>query len=151
MAGVIVRDHIHDAFMSGPDHAIEFFHGYTYSAHPLACAAAIATLDVYRDERLFERAKGLEPVWADAFHTLKGAPNVLDLRTIGLVGALDLAAKPDAVGARGFEVMERLFHDEGMMVRPSGDTIAVSPPLIVSEAEIGEIVDKLGRVLKKVA
>ncbi|GAC1333574.1 MAG: aspartate aminotransferase family protein [Beijerinckiaceae bacterium] len=151
MAGVIVRDHIHDAFMSGPDHAIELFHGYTYSAHPLACAAAIATLDLYRDERLFERAKSLESVWADAFHTLKGAPNVLDVRTIGLVGAVDLAAKPDAVGARGFEVMERLFHDEGMMVRPSGDTISVSPPLIISEAEIGELVDKLGRVLKKVA
>ena len=151
MAGVIVRDHIHEAFMSGPDHAIEFFHGYTYSAHPLACAAAVATLNVYRDERLFERAKGLENVWADKFHTLRGLPNVLDIRTIGLVGAIDLAAKPDAVGARGFEAMERAFHDEGMMVRPAGDTIAVSPPLIVSEAEIGDIVQKLGNVLKKVA
>jgi beta-alanine--pyruvate transaminase len=151
MAGVIVRDHIHDAFMSGPDHAIEFFHGYTYSGHPLACAAAIATLDVYRDERLFERAKGLENAWADAFHILGDAPNVLDVRTVGLVGAVDLATRPDAAGARGFEVMERLFHEEGMMARVSADTIACSPPLIVSEVEISEIVDKLGRVLKKVA
>lgn len=150
MAGVIVRDHIHQAFMSGPDHAVEFFHGYTYSAHPLACAAAIATLDIYRDERLFERARSLESRLADVFHTLQDAPNVLDVRTIGLVGAVDLATKPDAVGARGFEVMERLFHEEGMMARVSGDTIAVSPPLIVSEAEIDEIVEKLGRVLTKV-
>jgi beta-alanine--pyruvate transaminase len=86
-------------------------------------------------------------VWAEKFHSLRGLPNVLDIRTIGLVGAVDLAAKPDAVGARGFEVMERAFHDEGMMVRPAGDTIAVSPPLIVSEAEIDEIVQKLGNVL----
>jgi beta-alanine--pyruvate transaminase len=90
-------------------------------------------------------------VWADKFHTLRGLPNVLDIRTIGLVGAVDLAAKPDAVGVRGFEVMERAFHDEGLMVRPAGDTIAVSPPLIVSEAQIDEIVQKLGNVLKKVA
>jgi beta-alanine--pyruvate transaminase len=151
MAGVIVRDHIHDAFMAGPDHAIEFFHGYTYSAHPLACAAAVATLNVYRNEQLFERSKALELVWADKFHSLRGLPNVLDIRTIGLVGAVDLAAKPDAVGARGFEVMERAFHDEGLMVRTAGDTIAVSPPLIVSEAQIDEIVQKLGSVLKKVA
>ena len=151
MGGVIVRDHIHDAFMSGPDHAIEFFHGYTYSAHPLACAAAIATLDLYRDERLFERANGLENVWADAFHMLQDAPNVLDVRTVGLVGAVELAPNPDGAGVRGFEVMERLFHEEGMMARISADTIAISPPLIVSEAEIGEIVEKLSRVLKKVA
>jgi beta-alanine--pyruvate transaminase len=136
MAGVIVRDHIHDAFMSGPDHAIEFFHGFTYSGHPLACAAAIATLDVYRDERLFERAKGLENVWADAFHILEEAPNVVDVRTVGLVGAVDLATRPDVAGARGFEVMERLFHEEGMMARLSADTIACSPPLIVSKAEM---------------
>jgi beta-alanine--pyruvate transaminase len=151
MGGVIVRDHIHDAFMSGPDHAIEFFHGYTYSAHPLACAAAIATLDLYRDERLFERANGLENVWADAFHMLQDAPNVLDVRTVGLVGAVELAPNPDGAGVRGFETMERLFHEEGMMARISADTIAISPPLIVSEAEIGEIVEKLSRVLKKVA
>ena len=86
MGGVLVRKGIYDAFMKGPERTIELFHGYTYSAHPLACAAGLATLDVYRDEDLFERAKALEPVWADAIHSLKGLPNVLDIRTVGLVG-----------------------------------------------------------------
>src|SRR5919112_150967 len=151
MAGVIVRKDIHDAFMRGPDHAIEFFHGYTYSAHPLACAAALAAQDIYRDEKLFERARALEPAWADAIMTLKGLPNVLDIRTLGLVAAIDLASKPDAVGARAFEAMERAFHDIGIMFRVTGDTIALTPPLIVSEDQIGEIVDKVGRAIKAVA
>jgi beta-alanine--pyruvate transaminase len=151
MGGVIVRDHIHDAFMKGPEWGIELFHGYTYSAHPLACAAALATLDVYRDERLFERSRGLEGPWADAIMTLKGLPNVVDIRTLGLVAAIDLASKPDAVGARAYEAMERAFHDIGLMFRIAGDTIALSPPLIVSEDEIGEIVEKMGRVLRAVA
>src|SRR5215210_5888420 len=150
MAGVIVRKGIHDAFMRGPEHVIELFHGYTYSGHPLACAAALATLDVYRDERLFERARALEGPWADAIMSLKGLPNVVDIRTLGLVGAIDLASKPDAVGARAYEAMERAFHDIGLMFRIAGDTIALSPPLIVSEDEIGEIVDKVGKVLRAV-
>src|SRR5215204_357626 len=107
MGGVIVRKHIHDAFMKGPEHAIELFHGYTYSAHPLACAAGLATLDVYRDENLFQRARELEPLWADAVMSLKNLPNVLDIRTLGLVAAIDLASRPDAVGQRGYEAMER--------------------------------------------
>jgi beta-alanine--pyruvate transaminase len=151
MGGVIVRKHIHDAFMTGPEHIIELFHGYTYSGHPLACAAGLATLDVYRDEKLFERTHDLEEKWADAFFTLKGLPNVLDIRTLGLVGAVDLASRPDAVGKRGYEAMERAFHDHGLMVRVTGDTLAVSPPLIVSEDEIGEIVDKMGQVIRAVA
>jgi beta-alanine--pyruvate transaminase len=151
MAGVIVRKGIHDAFMQGPDHVIEFFHGYTYSAHPLAVASALAAQDIYRDEKLFERARGLEPKWADAVMTLKGLPNVLDIRTLGLVAAIDLAARPDAVGERGYEAMERGFHDLGIMFRVTGDTIALTPPLIVSEDQIGEIVDKVGRVIKAVA
>ena len=151
MSGVIVRKGIHDAFMKGPDHAIEFFHGYTYSAHPLACAAAIATLDVYRDEGLFERARSLEDVWADAMFSVKGLPNVLDIRTLGLVGAVDLASRPDAVGQRGFEAMDRAFHEHGLMFRPAGDTLAMSPPLIVTEDQIGEIADKLGQVIRAVA
>jgi beta-alanine--pyruvate transaminase len=150
MGGVIVRKGIHDAFMKGPEWGIELFHGYTYSAHPLACAASLATLDVYRDEGLFERARELEGPWADAVMTLKGLPNVVDIRTIGLVAAIDLASKPDAVGARAYEAMERAFHDVGLMVRITGDTIALSPPFIVSEDEIGEIVEKMGRVLKAV-
>jgi beta-alanine--pyruvate transaminase len=148
MGGVIVRKHIHDAFMKGPEWGIELFHGYTYSAHPLACAAALATLDLYRDEGLFERARKLEGKWADAVMSLKGLPNVVDIRTLGLVGAIDLASKPDAVGARAYEAMERAFHDIGLMFRIAGDTIALSPPLIVSENEIGEIVEKVGRAIK---
>src|SRR3954470_23696325 len=112
MGGVLVRKGIHDAFMKGPEHTVELFHGYTYSGHPLACAAALAAQDIYRDEKLFERAKALEPVWADAIHSLKGLPNVLDIRSIGLVGAIDLASRPDAVGRRAFEAMDRAFHDE---------------------------------------
>ena len=150
MGGVIVRKGIHDAFMKGPEWGIELFHGYTYSAHPLACAAALAALDIYRDERLFERARALEGPWADAIMTLKGLPNVVDIRTLGLVGAIDLASKPDAVGARAYEAMERAFHDIGLMFRIAGDTIALSPPLIVSEDEIGEIVEKVGKVLRAV-
>jgi beta-alanine--pyruvate transaminase len=151
MAGVIVRKGIHDAFMQGPDHAIEFFHGYTYSAHPLACASALAAQDIYRDEKLFERARKLEPAWADAVMTLKGLPNVVDIRTLGLVAAIDLASRPDAFGQRGYEAMERAFQEVGIMFRVTGDTIALTPPLIISEDQIGEIVDKVGRVIKAVA
>ncbi|TDR88021.1 aspartate aminotransferase family protein [Enterovirga rhinocerotis] len=151
MGGVIVRKHIHDAFMTGPEHIIELFHGYTYSGHPLACAAALATLDVYRDENLFERTRQLEDKWADAFFTLKGLPNVIDIRTLGLVGAVELSSRPDAVGKRGFEAMERGFHEHGIMVRTTGDTIAVSPPLIVTEDQIGEIVDKIATTIRAVA
>jgi beta-alanine--pyruvate transaminase len=151
MGGVIVRKGIHDAFMKGPDHAIELFHGYTYSAHPLACAAALATQDIYREEKLFERARGLEDTWADAIFSLKSLPNVVDIRTLGLVGAIDLASKPDAFGARAYEAMERGFHDMGIMMRVTGDTIALSPPLVITEEEIGELVDKMTRVIKSVA
>ncbi len=151
MGGVIARKGIYDAFMKGPEHVVELFHGYTYSAHPLACAAGIAALDLYRDEDLFARAKKLEPKWADAAMSLKGLPNVLDIRQVGLTAAIDLASKPDAVGKRGFDAMEKMFHDQGMMVRPSGDTLAVTPPLIVSEAQIDEIFSKLAAVIKAVA
>jgi beta-alanine--pyruvate transaminase len=151
MGGAIVRSGIYDAFMHGPEQTIELFHGYTYSAHPLACAAGLATLDVYRDEDLFARAKKLEPLWADSAMGLKGLPGVLDIRTVGLVAGIDLASKPDAVGARGYAAMEKAFHDEGMMIRVTADTIALSPPLIVSEADIGEIFDKLARVIRSVS
>ena len=151
MGGVIVRKGIYEAFMKGPEHAVEFFHGYTYSGHPLACAAGLAALDVYRDEDLFTRAKKLEPKWADAAMTLKGLPNVLDIRQVGLTAAIDLASKPDAVGKRGYDAMEKGFHDQGIMVRISGDTLAVTPPLIVTEAQIDEIFDKLGAIIRQVA
>src|SRR6202166_3491531 len=150
MGGVIVREGIYDAFMHGPEHVIELFHGYTYSAHPLACAAGLATLDLYRDEKLFERAKTLEPLWADAAMALKSVPGVLDIRTVGLTAGIDLASRPDAFGKRAYEVMERGFHDEGVMIRTTGETLALTPPLIVSDAQIGEIFDKVARVIKAV-
>jgi beta-alanine--pyruvate transaminase len=151
MGGVIARQPIYDAFMQGPEHVIELFHGYTYSAHPLACAAGLATLDLYRDEKLFERAKALEPRWADAAMALKSLPGVLDIRTIGLTVGIDLASRPDAFGRRASEVMDRAFNDTGVMVRVTGETLALSPPLIVSEAQIGEIFDRVGRAIKAAA
>src|SRR5690242_10510113 len=151
MGGVICRQGIHDAFMHGPEHVVEFFHGYTYSAHPLACAAGLAALDLYRDEDLFARSKKLEPLWCDAAMTLKGNPKVLDVRCVGLTAGIDLASRPDAVGKRGYEALERGFHDEGIMFRTVGDSIAVTPPLIVSESQIGEIFEKVGKVIKALA
>jgi beta-alanine--pyruvate transaminase len=151
MGGAIVRKPIYDAFMRGPEHTVELFHGYTYSAHPLACAAGLATLDLYRDEQLFERAKKLEPVWADAVMGLKGLPNVLDIRCVGLTAGIDLASRPDAVGRRAYDAMVTAFNDESLMIRSTGDTLALTPPLIVSEREIEEIMAKVTRVIKAVA
>jgi beta-alanine--pyruvate transaminase len=150
MGGVIARERLYDAFMRGPEHVIELFHGYTYSAHPLACAAGLAALDLYRDEDLFERAKRLEPLVADAAMTLKGLPNVLDVRTVGVAAGIDLASRPGAVGLRAYEAMERAFHDEELVIRVGGETIAIAPPLIVSEAQIAEIFEKLARVIRAV-
>ena len=151
MGGVVVRKHVYDAFMKGPEHAIELFHGYTYSGHPLACAASLAALDVYRDEKLFERAHALEPKWCDALMTLKGLPNVADIRCVGLTGAIDLAPSAAGPGERGYAALEYSFHEAGIMLRLSGDTIELTPPLVVSEDQIGEIVDKVGRTIKAVA
>jgi beta-alanine--pyruvate transaminase len=151
MGGVIARDGIYDTFMRGPDHVIELFHGYTYSAHPLACAAGLATLDLYRDEKLFERARKLEPHFADAAMTLKNLPGVLDIRTVGLTAGIDLAPRAGSPGLRAYEAMDLGFRDEAVLFRITGDTIALSPPLIVSEAQIGEIFDKVARVIRAVA
>jgi beta-alanine--pyruvate transaminase len=151
MGGVIARKHIYDAFMKGPDHVIELFHGYTYSGHPLAVAASHAALDIYEEEQLFQRALKLEPLWADAMHALKGLPNVLDIRTIGLVAAFDLAPIPDAPGKRAYMAMDKAFFDQGLMIRNTGDTIALTPPLIMSEAEIDIIADKVAKVIRSVA
>src|SRR6188508_383469 len=151
MGGVVVSDDVHAAFMNGPEHVIELFHGYTYSAHPLACAAGLATLDVYRDEGLFERARKLEKPWAQAAMGLKGLPNVLDIRPVGLTVGIDLASRPDAVGKRGMDALDLGFFEHDVMFRAIGDTLALSPPLIVSESQIGEMFDKLGRIIKAVA
>jgi beta-alanine--pyruvate transaminase len=152
MGGVIVRKPIFDAFMKGDDHVIELFHGYTYSGHPLAAAAGLATLELYKEEGLFERAKALESVWADAlFDAVKGLPNVVDIRSLGLVGAIDLAPIEGKVSLRGYQAMDHAFHEEDIMIRYTGDTIALTPPLVISESQIGELTEKVARTIKAVA
>ncbi len=148
MGGVLVRKGIYDTFMQGPEHVIELFHGYTYSAHPLAVAAGIATLELYREEKLFERAKKLEPLWYDAAMGLKQEPGVLDIRMVGLTCAVDLSSRPDAYGKRAYEAMERAFHDEGLMIRSLGETLVLTPSLVISEAQIGEIFEIMAKVIR---
>jgi beta-alanine--pyruvate transaminase len=151
MGGVVARKHVYDAFMKGPEHVAELFHGYTYSGHPLACAAALATLDVYRDEKLFEKANAMEGRWMDAVMTLKGEPNVLDIRTIGVTAAIDLASRPDAPGKRAFDAMDQGYHDHGIMLRITADTIALTPPLIATDAEIDEVIEKTRKAIRSAA
>ncbi|MHA7773934.1 omega-aminotransferase AptA [Roseibium sp. M-1] len=150
MGAVFARRQVHDALMTGPDAAIELFHGYTYSGHPVACAAGLATLDIYEKEGLLTRAHALEAKWHEAIHSLKGQPNVIDIRTIGLVAGIELASRPEAIGARAYEVFVECFN-KGLLIRVTGDIIALSPPLIIEEDQIGEIVSKLGDVLSKAA
>jgi beta-alanine--pyruvate transaminase len=150
MGAVIVKDAIHDAFMNGPEHLIEFFHGYTYSAHPLACAAGLATLDTYADEGLLTRAGELQGSFADALHSLKGEPNVIDIRNIGLVGGIELAPLPGEPTKRAFNVFLDLY-EKGLMVRTTGDTVALSPPLIIERSQIDQIVEMLRAALRRAA
>jgi beta-alanine--pyruvate transaminase len=142
MGAVIVDRRIYDAFMTGPDHLVEFFHGYTYSGHPLATAAGLAALEVYRDEDLFARARALAPAFEDALHALNGCRHVIDIRNCGLMGAVELAPREGRAGERAMDVFRRCY-DAGVLVRTTGDTVALSPPLIVAEAELARIADTL--------
>ena len=146
MGGVLVSNAVHDAFMVGPAGAIELFHGYTYSAHPLACAAGIATLQLYKDEDLFARAAKMAPVLENALHSLKGTRHVIDIRNFGLVGAVELEPRAGAPGARAFQAFLNAY-EKGVMVRTTGDIIAIAPSLIVEEKQIATIVDTLRDVL----
>ena len=146
MGAVAVRGEIYDTIVGTSSTPIEFFHGYTYSAHPLACAAALATLQVYEDEGLFARAAKLERAWQQAMHSLCEVQHVADVRTIGLVAGIELEPRGGAGGARGYEVLRTCF-ERGLLVRTTGDTIALSPPLIVTEAQIDEIVTGVRSVL----
>jgi beta-alanine--pyruvate transaminase len=150
MGAVFANRKIHDALMTGPESQIELFHGYTYSAHPVACAAGLATLEIYRQEGLLTRGAALADHWQDAMHTLRAMPNVIDIRTIGLVAGIELASRPDAVGARAYDVMVDCFN-HGLVLRVSGDTLAMSPPLIVEREQIDSMVSILGDALKRVA
>ena len=149
MSAVAVAKPIYDALMEGPP-GVELFHGYTYSGHPLACAAALATLGIYAEEGLFARARALEPAFEDAVHGLKDLPGVIDVRNIGLMGAVELAPRAGAPGARGFDAYLKCF-ETGLMVRQIGDIVAMSPPLVVSEAEIDEMVGILGAAVRATA
>ena len=150
MGAVIARDHVHDVFMNGPEHLIEFFHGYTYSGHPLACAAGLATLDTYAEEGLLTRAATLAEPFAQAVHGLRDEPNVIDIRNIGLVGGIELAPRPGEPGKRAFEVFLDCYQ-QGVMVRTTGDIIALSPPLIVQMEDVERIVSTLRTALRRVA
>lgn len=146
MGATFVRKHIYDAFMDGPESVIELFHGYTYSGHPLACAAALATLDVYRDEGLFDRAAELAPYWEDAVHSLRGLPNVIDIRNLGLVAGIELEPIAGKPAARAYDVFLKCY-ENGLLVRTTGDIIALSPPLIIQKDTIDQIVDILGSAI----
>jgi len=148
MGAVFAKQSIHDAFMTGPDHLIEFLHGYTYSAHPLACAAALGTLDTYAEEDLLTRGATMAPVFENALHSLKGLPHVIDIRSIGLVGGIELEPIPGSPGKRAFDVFLECW-ERGVLIRTTGDTIALSPPLIVESAHIDQMVSTIADVLKK--
>jgi beta-alanine--pyruvate transaminase len=147
MGGVIVKNEIYDAFMTGPANMIEFYHGYTYSGHPLAAAAAIATLDLFAEEKLFERGEAMASYLADAAHSLKGLPHVIDVRNIGMVCGIELEPLPGKPTARAFEAFLRCY-EKGILIRTTGDTIALSPPLIIEKSHIDRIFETIGEVLK---
>ncbi len=147
MGAVLAKDEIYDTFMTGPDGAIEFFHGYTYSGHPLAAAAACATLGVYHDEGLFERARSLEDYFADALHDLRGEPNVIDIRNFGLLGAVELTPIDGQPTARALEVFRHCY-DNGVIIRTTGDTLAFSPPLIIEKDHIDQVFDTVRQALR---
>jgi beta-alanine--pyruvate transaminase len=148
MGGVLVSTDIYKTFMGGPA-GIELFHGYTYSAHPLACAAGVATLDLYAAEGLFERAARMAPKLEDALHSLKGSRHVIDIRNHGLVGAVELAPRAGAPGARAFETYLKCY-EKGVLVRQTGDIIAIAPALIVEDAQIDQIVSTMRDVINTI-
>ncbi|SCZ20213.1 MULTISPECIES: aminotransferase class III-fold pyridoxal phosphate-dependent enzyme [unclassified Pseudomonas] len=150
MGGVLVSGAVYDAFMAGPANTIELMHGYTYSAHPLACAAGLATIEVHRELGINQHVNAVSGLWQSAALTLQGVGPVLDVRAIGLLCAVELEPRPGAIGARGSEVAQWCF-EHGVLVRGSGDTIVISPPLVISPQEIAQVFDTLARALSQVA
>ena len=147
MGAVFVTSKIHDAFMTGPESMIDFFHGYTYSGHPMACAASIGTLDTYQEEGLLTRAADIASYWEEHVHALKGLPHIIDIRNIGLIGAIEFAPDPAAPGKRAYDRFVKAF-ENNLLVRATGDIIAISPPLIISKSEIDQLFETLTMVLK---
>jgi beta-alanine--pyruvate transaminase len=146
---VFVKREVHDALMQGPEGAIELFHGYTYSGHPVACAAGLATLEIYAREDLFARCAATAPLWEAAIHGMADLPHVIDIRNIGLMGAIELAPRDGEPGARGYEILVGALK-AGLLVRATGDVIALSPPLIASSDDIGKLFSLLRGVLSKI-
>jgi beta-alanine--pyruvate transaminase len=149
MGGVFVTKDIHDTFMTGPEHLIEFFHGYTYSGNPIACAAGLGTLDTYREEGLLTRGAELASYWEEALHSLKGEPHVIDIRNIGLIGAIELQPIAGSPTKRAFSAFVKAF-ERGALIRTTGDIIALSPPLIITKGQIDELIDHVREVLRMV-
>lgn len=150
MGAVFVRPGIYDTFMTGPDNAIELFHGYTYSGHPVACAAALATLEIYEEEGIFAHAASLANYWENAVHSLKGLPYVIDVRNLGLVAGIELESIPGSPGKRAYDCFVRCF-EKGLLIRTTADIIALSPPLIIEKEQIDQLVEILGGVLAEIA
>ena len=149
MGAVFVKKEIHDAFMTGPEHMIEFFHGYTYSGNPIACAAGLGTLDTYKEEGLLTRASELSAHWEEGLHSLKGEPHVIDIRNIGLIGAIELEPIAGQPTKRAFSAFLKAF-ERGALIRTTGDIIALSPPLIITKGQIDELIDHLREVLRMI-
>ena len=149
MGATVVQDHIYESMLDNADAPIELFHGYTYSGHPVACAAALASLDIYKEEGLFERAVDSAKHMQEAAHSLKGTKNVIDIRNMGLIAAVEIQAKDGAIGARGFETMKKAW-DLGVMIRANGDTIAFSPPLIVENSQIDQMFDVTKKAIESI-
>ena len=151
MGATAVQGRIYDTVVNATERGIEFFHGYTYSGHPLASAAGLATLKLYADEGLLTRAASLAPAWEEALHSLRGAPHVIDVRNLGLVGGIELESRPGAVGARAMDVFVNAFFEQDVLIRTTGDIIALSPPLIISEAQIAGLGERGRKAIMAVA
>jgi beta-alanine--pyruvate transaminase len=149
MGAVLTTAAMYDTFMTGPEHMIELFHGYTYSGNPMASAAGVATLETYREEGLFDRAAAIAPYWEEALHSLRGLPHVIDIRNLGLIGAVELDPIAGEPTKRAFSAFLDAY-DKGILIRTTGDIIALSPPLIIEKAQIDELIGKLAGVLKAV-
>jgi len=149
MGATFAKDFIYDAFMQGPEHLIEFFHGFTFSGHPVAAAAALATMDIYEQENLFERAIELENYWEEAAHSLKDIENVIDIRNHGLIAGIELASRDGKPGTRAYDVFTRCFFEEDILIRITADIIALSPPLIIEKGQIDRLFETLGKVIKE--
>jgi len=149
MGGVLATKAVHETFMTGPETAIELYHGYTYSGHPTAAAAGLATLSIYEREGLFARVKGLAPYWEDAVHSLKGKRHIIDIRNMGIVAGIELEPRPGAPTKRAIELFHKCF-DNGLLVRATGDIIALSPPLILQKSHIDEMVGKIGEIVETI-